>query len=659
MTTTAATKIFIDVDEELVFVLEKILAAPKERVILVIPAGSTLTTSLISMRVLAKQIILSNKLVVVAAEEQNVKKTANRAGLVNVSKVSDVTPEVWEKVQLHKERDMSLLQRHEQVLLDSRNEQVKSHDSSVSAGETIKLENVVDTEAEKKASGLIKDENISVPKDKKKINNDTPKEKQQEEEVNIPKKKRIPAKVVEVDGLKIISGGDIKQMGEQDEDNEPLREELDVAEGRGADDSPATKTDYVGKDWTRATKGAKPTRNIGAKLPSIKMPNLRSLNLGNKRLIALLVVGALILVVPFLLISNAFVLVDITLEKSEATVEEIVTALESASGIDEEMLTINAEKITLSTAVSRSTSKQTSGTGQTGDKAAGLIDFYNQSTEGDITVPGGTRITSASTGLVYLVREEFVVPKKVGDTPGNEDDIAVVAEHFGEQYNIEGSDVNQSFSVDGIDNVVAIRFRDFTGGTSRDIQVVSQSDFDKAKNELKGQVRDAALAELVNNVPDGYTIVNGTQKYQEGEASAIPDIGEEAAEFDMSVEGTATAFAVSVDDLKQIAQILIKDSQDGRDVEIENLAVPEIANVSVQEEGVTFTISSNGQLQSKLNEELIMREITGRNINEVKAYLTDEFSDIEKFEIDYSPGFLPEFLQIFPSDPDQIRIRIN
>src|SRR5437879_4032975 len=103
MAITGSDKIFVDVNDEINFVVEKILASERERVILVVPQNAIIISSLVSMKILAKQLAKSKKQLILVTEDAFGLSLAERSGLVAINKVSNIAPEMWEAAQIAKE----------------------------------------------------------------------------------------------------------------------------------------------------------------------------------------------------------------------------------------------------------------------------------------------------------------------------------------------------------------------------------------------------------------------------------------------------------------------------------------------------------------------------------------------------------------------------
>lgn len=97
-----STKIFIDTDNEITFILEKIIYAKDERVCLVIPDRSSIFNSVPTLKLLKRVIDKSDKLVVIVTLDPNGYRLAQKVGFVVVSRIGEINNTIWEEVQKKK-----------------------------------------------------------------------------------------------------------------------------------------------------------------------------------------------------------------------------------------------------------------------------------------------------------------------------------------------------------------------------------------------------------------------------------------------------------------------------------------------------------------------------------------------------------------------------
>ncbi len=94
-----SAKIFIDTDNEITFILEKILSAKTERVSLVIPDRASVLSSITGLKLIKRVVDKSGKLLVLVTLDSEGAELARNAGLFVVARVGEINEIIWEKIQ--------------------------------------------------------------------------------------------------------------------------------------------------------------------------------------------------------------------------------------------------------------------------------------------------------------------------------------------------------------------------------------------------------------------------------------------------------------------------------------------------------------------------------------------------------------------------------
>ncbi len=92
-----STKVFIDTDNEITFILEKILSAKSDRVSLVIPDRASVFSSITGLKLLKRVVDKSNKLLVLVTLDAQGAELSRNAGLLVVSRVGEIHETIWER----------------------------------------------------------------------------------------------------------------------------------------------------------------------------------------------------------------------------------------------------------------------------------------------------------------------------------------------------------------------------------------------------------------------------------------------------------------------------------------------------------------------------------------------------------------------------------
>lgn len=671
-------KIFVDLNEDIVFILEQIRESSAPKVILVVPKSANVTSSLISLKILAKQLLKTNKLITIVTEDSLGLRLGDKAGLMTKENIGEIDPETWEHAKKLKEEKMQEYELLKRELLGKRQE--KPVDDY-----------------------RIVDESPETTEEDKEIE-DTPVD--EDELPPMVEKKRIPPKVVTLNGIKFFSAGDIIDDPElleelsprpelQNYDNEDnnlsdvpgVEQENTKSESKDKkektevipsvvedDDEYVVEDDEIqegeeqtrykrrrpltGTNWANATASAKPSRVIGSGMntPSMTMPPFlkQILSGGKKKYYIYGVIGLIIFFFVYSYLFTASVSVRVNLKKDTVDIDETITADPTVDSIDTDSFIIPGE--TLSAEDDASENALATGAGTGGEKAAGQVDIYNKTTE-SISLPAGTVITIEGSGLKYVLNASVSIDASDGTVPEIAEDINMIAADPGEQYN---SPEGKNFTVESYttSEVVAKNFRPIVGGTTEDTKVVSQEDMDTVKDILQRRVESTATTKLESLAGSDEIMIPDTITVEVIEETSTNKVGEEAERFDVTIKAKVSALFIKKSDLEEVVTAMVQSRQaiEG-DSEVNISEFPDIGDVVFEDGIAKFKVSSKASARATLTTETIAENIAGKSLSAADEYLDDQ-PDIESYKLTYSPSYIPSFLKKVPSG-DKLEVRIG
>jgi hypothetical protein len=193
-----------------------------------------------------------------------------------------------------------------------------------------------------------------------------------------------------------------------------------------------------------------------------------------------------------------------------------------------------------------------SGEKDVGTKASGTVTLTTECSASTPNVPSGTAV---STGNLTYITQESVSIDDVNVSGGRctfSTEVSVEAQNPGEDYNIRA---DRDFNVAGFPGVSGVNETSMSGGTTRLVAIVSQSDIDDARNDIANsapeEVRERMIAELDQ---EGYIGIFETFSTGETVATANPNVGEEADEVTVNVTVTYEMIGVERDGLKKLIE---------------------------------------------------------------------------------------------------------
>jgi hypothetical protein len=306
-------------------------------------------------------------------------------------------------------------------------------------------------------------------------------------------------------------------------------------------------------------------------------------------------------------------------------------------------LTTDSEKATIKTIkqeekVSQSVDFEATGTKNVGEKATGSVKF-TKSTEGNITVPVGTQLTSSS-GKVFVTNSSVTVP---GATlsfscpgflcPGTAS-VNVTAKEGGTDSN--GASGTLSGSPQGTS---AALNSPTSGGTDRMATIVTQEDVEKAKENLADQNRDDALKKLKAKFDKTDLVIEGSFAANGGDPTSAPAIGQEVSsgKAKLTSEVTYTMVAVGKDSMNDYLDTAFEKTLTNKDKQriykngFDTIEFADYKASDDKKKPDTATLTATAQVGPKINDseiiDLAKGKRSGEIIGDIKAI--DGVSDVE------------------------------
>lgn len=654
-------KIFVDPDDEIIFVVEKILRAATSRVILVIPASSGVVSSVISLKLLSRQLLDSNKLLVLVTDNPTGKKLAVKANLVVKDKISMVDKLAWEEalsikkeLQEHKEgirTELLAARVPEKVEAEEIEEQqdTEADTAQTRPEQDLEVEEDADSEGEEHAaSDQVSDQDESAS----------------EPEI-FGEKPRLKPKMMEVGGIAVASGGDINELTAA-EDQAASASHVNhavapvLAAKRHNEESRSGK--YTQDPGTKKRTQGSETDSVRESDDSSKVADRRLKKTGlkpdKKKLKRILIILGIVLAVLLLLSGGVFaysyrnlsqVEIEVTFNQSEGTINEVITVSTSARDVDGDNLIIPGYEVTLEE--SSSGDGTATGKKEVGEFAQGVIDIRNKSTESAVNLAAGQILVDISTNLQYELTQNVAIP-----VDQYQRDVPIKAREFGEKFNI--TDQQSTFRLEGFttEQLIGFGFRDVTGGTTEEITVVTAEDVAKVKSDLETAMKGNLSTSLQSEIGRGEELLAGSERYEEVSFTQSVPTGEEAENFSIDLKMKVTAVKLRESDVKSLAEVIIKKSESATDEAEVKVDDFEIRNIKVEGSKITFELNAQGEVNENLELEKQKPEISGKSLSEAKDHL-EKLEQIDKVVVTYKPEYIPESMKKIPNDPNRIKFK--
>lgn len=293
------------------------------------------------------------------------------------------------------------------------------------------------------------------------------------------------------------------------------------------------------------------------------------------------------------------------------------------------------------------------------NRARGTIRVFNTYTLSPQTLIAKTRFVSEG-GKLFRTPGRITIPgaREEGGkrTPGFLD-IEVVAAEPGAHYNIEPS----NFSLPGLSGsplftaIYAESTEPMTGGSEREVPLVSQDDIEKAKESLIEELTQKAQEELLLRIPEHMVATKDSIVVEVKEADSLVKAGAELDQFNVSVSLVATAFLFAQADLNTLAGIFIQEqlregervAEDKTATNFQQIAVnqkEDTANLELGIDAVAYQYVDPTELKIKLR---------GKSQEEADGIL-DSYDAFLRSNI----SLWPFWISSVPGNVDQVAIEV-
>jgi hypothetical protein len=389
---------------------------------------------------------------------------------------------------------------------------------------------------------------------------------------------------------------------------------------------------------------AKPRAKSG-----VKVPNFNSFR---KKLI--LMIGGGVLLVAFLVWAIFFAphaTVVITARTSDDSANAKVTLAQS--------LTTDAGKNTVK-AVTQEVKKDVSieftptGTKRVGEKATGTMKLTRTSVSSrPISVPAGTSFTSD--GRTFVSTESATLEGTTVGENGNIQSSATVnveAADIGDQFNLSAR--NYQSNVSGF----SARGSTMSGGSAREVKVVSSSDVEQATEQLKQQDTDKIKSDLKAQFDKTVKVLDATFMVDLGSPTPSPGVDQEASG---KAKLTASAtYSITGIDSSEYSKFLDKyfdtqlDDKNTQRVYDNGAEKVEFTNVSPSDSGFTANIVATAKVGPKIDDNAIKEQAKGKRYGEIQSSLV-AIQGVDDVDV----KFWPFWVSSAPNDTSKISIEFN
>jgi len=294
-------------------------------------------------------------------------------------------------------------------------------------------------------------------------------------------------------------------------------------------------------------------------------------------------------------------------------------------------------------------------------KAKGVIRIYNAYNSSSQTLVATTRFMSPD-GKIFRLIDKVVVPgAKIenGKIIPSYIDAEVVADKPGESYNIGPT----KFTIPGFQGTPRYEtfygesLKPMTGGYIGETKIVGQSDVNKAKQKILDIAFVSLNEELKSKIPPTAVVLDDAKQLILVESTTTPKIGEKADEFELSAKVVLKSLVFDENDIKKLFEILARqENSQLNDKELFkysfNYGAPRVD--FSDKKLLSFPVLAKLTFRDKVNEAEFKNQLSGKSTKNWKISL-DKYKTIEKVDI----FIWPSFLKFMPLNNDRIQVMVD
>jgi len=291
-----------------------------------------------------------------------------------------------------------------------------------------------------------------------------------------------------------------------------------------------------------------------------------------------------------------------------------------------------------------STDTKATGNKDTGTPAKGSVTVCSRFTNTEV-IPAETVITSDN-NLSFTTDNSAQIASASADASADcsTTKISVTAKNLGKQYNLPAG---TKFTVgnNSASDIIAKNDDPFSGGTSKQVVVVSKNDLVSAQTNLIKSLQNKAIEDLKKKIPSDKILLPELINAKIQDSSASKKVGDEASA--LTLKGTVSYDGVvyAKSDLISFAKALFKDKLTSDQVINDKSVNVSVENITNKNNELVANLNFQVSFLPKIENDKITAKISGMDLNSAINYLSN-LPQVADVKINMSPNipFLSNFL---------------
>lgn len=631
---------YIDIDEEITSVVEKLKNAQYKEVIIVVPKGALLIQSIINLMVLKKEADDLNLQLMIVTQDKLGKFLVEKAGILVQQKMDNIEDEG----EIIEEKNFYNQEKSEAESIQAKTKNIGSENffSDFKKQDKELLQPILSQQMKEKRLGMEKERIVNkelvlgAPINSIKSKSDFLPDSQK----NSGAFPNLERKLPETNKSKVF---------EKNEKKDEFSKGKDIF----GQDEKIKNFFYPSNSFEKSIKKenySQPNYGVSSKFKKVFFAFI---------FLGILAGGG---VLAYLFIPKASIILTPKIENR--IVDSEIMGDVNSSTVDFEKKVIPVEEIELMNEVSKSF-KATGEEMISNQKASGTIKIFNEYGTEEQSLVATTRFLSED-GKLFRLSEGVTIPgaKKEGETlvPG-EIEARIVADKPGEEFNIGPT----KFTIPGFQDSGLEKYNKFyaksenamTGGGKEETKSnsVTEEDIQKAKTQLLNELNQSTVEKIKEKVGSEKIILEDAVNKEEAIYKISNSPGDVAESFQMTVQMKVSALVFSDKEIKKIVSAMIteRENKEAR-IDEESISLDfGKADPNFRTGLINIKFHAKAELVPEINTEEIKSNILGKNEEYLKNYLS-AFPEIDGASIEYWPSFLKGRI---PYQAKRVEVRLD
>lgn len=308
------------------------------------------------------------------------------------------------------------------------------------------------------------------------------------------------------------------------------------------------------------------------------------------------------------------------------------------------------------------------GTKTVGEKAQGIVILQNWTNE-PLFLKRDTALTvepdQEGSNSTFVLSEDANVPAQTLSVPSpgqklyaaGQTKVQVEATQFGEEYNLAAS---TNFSVENFNfsELSALNETAFTGGSTREIVVISEEDQEQAKEQLTDQLSAQGQQGLTSKLLGDQKLLDSVVRGEVLGATFSHTVGDETNHFSLTLRTKTQATVYSESQVKKlISQLLQESVPSGFKLSSEELGFNTQTVTSDKNRILTFSGNMKALVIPDFNQDQLKEKLRAKSPRRATEIL-NEIPHLVGYRVTFWPP-LPTFLQILPWRAEHLTIEVQ